>query len=134
MQSPKIPYADYHDETDSLPTVQLNPEDVKSGGSTTSDDLCWVADVDASATAASDAADEGPSGNNGKRSAAVRMEVLGPRRAGSDKMPDKGSRSNAVAGSGSIGAAARVCLMYAGGATYRVFSLPAAEDMFGRGI
>ncbi|CAK7274447.1 hypothetical protein SEPCBS57363_006168 [Sporothrix epigloea] len=106
VQSTKITYGAYHGIETDLPTLSL-----------ATDNLCWTAKVKR-------APDEG--GGVPKNRAVVRMEVLRPRRSGSDQV-DSSGLGLANASSTTV----RVCLMFADGTTYSVFSLPSIEDMFG---
>lgn len=106
VQSAKITYGAYHGIEADLPPLSL-----------ANDNLCWTAKVKR-------APDEG--GDGTKNRLVVRMEVLRPRRSGSDQVDSSGlGLANASS------TAARICLMCADGTTYRVFSLPSIEDMFG---
>lgn len=109
IQSLKITYGVYHGNGDDLPTVQL----ADSG-------LCWAVGVFAK-------------GDND--SPVVRMEVLGPRRSGSDHVEGNSSTNGGGYANGvvddSSASTARVCLMHADGKTHRVLSLPTVDEMFG---
>ncbi|CAK7208609.1 hypothetical protein SBRCBS47491_000149 [Sporothrix bragantina] len=109
VQSPKITFGAYQGNENGLPTLSL-----ANGGP------CWVAET----KRATDYKDDSP-----KNSPVVRMEVLGPRRSGSDQVAS--SKPEPASASNSDLPAARVCLMHADGTTYCVYSLPSTEVMFG---
>ncbi|CAK7206420.1 hypothetical protein SEUCBS139899_009212 [Sporothrix eucalyptigena] len=109
VQSPKITYEAYQGNGEGLPALSL-----ANGG------LCWVAEV----KRVSDEKDD-----KAKSSPVVRMEVLGPRRSGSDKVTTKNGGGNGNTGNSDL-PTARVCMMHADGTTYRVFSLPSMDEMF----
>ena len=118
-------FAEYYDgiDGDSLPVIQLTTEALGLQAS----GLCWVANIETPETA-----DAAGGGKGSKSSPIIRMEVLGPRQAGSDKgmEPTNGGCGKGMDDDNRM-VTARVCLMHADGTTYRVFSLPPAFLMFG---
>lgn len=106
VQSSRIGYEEYRQDNTAMQAVQIDHDTLveggsRGGGNLAAGGLCWVADLGM------------PAGESSPNGRIVRMEVLPPW--------DGGSGS---------GVPARVSLLYADGATYRVFGLPAMADMF----